>query len=221
MLQFVQKIERSIKERRDVDVPLENWWTIHFILYPITCGFYSIFLFLNRCKRIDSFIPRKRDYYLSILQFTEQYTKEKNLYDSVRHELNDLKDFTNQYSNKTKELNGGLSLFLIIITITFSLYWFIFLYKINQIWNNIQNFESEFYDKLSMIWIKVQLIKYPISFNRDITLQRDYFLYLFLSFITFGIYFLIWDYKIHVDPDNLYKEIHNAEDFILGVVRSV
>jgi len=218
MIQSVLRIERAVKERRDVDVPLVNWWLYILLLNWITGGIYSIYLFFKRAGRINKFIRRKRDYYLAILEYTEKYSQEKNKYNNLRNEINDLKDYTNNYIAKVKELKAGLSLILSIITL--GIYRFIYLYKINKIWNDIQNFETEFYDKLSQIWIKLGILKYPVSFNRDPSKNRGYIMYLFLSIVTCGIFALIWDYKIHTDPDNLYKEFHSAEDTILNAVRN-
>lgn len=90
----------------------------------------------------------------------------------------------------------------------------------NKVWNEVQNFEAEFYDKISQIWKKLNLLKYPIMFNRNPKKVRSYPLYLILSIITFNIFSLYWDYLIHIDPDNLYKEIHSAEDTILNAIRN-
>ena len=46
-------------------------------------------------------------------------------------------------------------------------------------------------------------LRYPVSFNVDQSKRRGYALYLILSVVTFGIWGLVWDYKIHNDPDNL------------------
>ena len=89
----------------------------------------------------------------------------------------------------------------------------------NKIWYDLQKVELDFDDKLSQIWSKLGLIKYPISFNLDSSKKRSYPLYLILSIVTLGIWGLVWDYKIHTDPENLYKEFHLIEDTILQTVR--
>ena len=38
--------------------------------------------------------------------------------------------------------------------------------------------------------------------------------------MTVGIWGLVWDYKIHTDPDKLFSEYHSIEDTILQIVRS-
>lgn len=125
MIQDVQRIERAIKERRDIDVPLVNWWLYLLVLTPITCGVYPMYLFFKRTERVDKFIRRKKDYYLAILEFTEKYAEEINKYDKLRNEINDLKDFANAYIERNKEI-GALKSFLLTI-FTFGIYGFIYI----------------------------------------------------------------------------------------------
>ena len=103
--------------------------------------------------------------------------------------------------------------------VTLGIWAFVWLYKMNKIWYDLQKIEQDFDDKISQIWSKLGLIKYPLSFNLDSSKNRSYALYLILSIITFGIWSLVWDFKIHTDPDNLYKEFHSIEDTVLQIVR--
>ncbi len=220
MIQAVQKIERSIKERRETDIPLMNWWLYTLIVNPITCGIYGVVMFFKRTNRVDKFIARKKNYYQSLLEFNEKYSQEKNRYNEIRNELNDLKDSTNAYvSTKMKQIKAGTSFLLILVTL--GIWAFVWLYRMNKVWNDLQKVEQEFDDRISQIWIKIGLIKYPLSFHVDPSKNRSYALYLILTFVTFGIWGLVWDYKIHTDPDNLYKEFHLIEDTVLQTVRQV
>lgn len=218
MIQAVQKIERSIKERRDVDVPFMNWWLYVLIVNPVTVGIYGIVLFFKRTGRVDKFIIRKRDYYQNVLDYTEKYAHEKNVYDNTRNDLNDLKEFVDyNFSKNIKEIKAGSSFLLMIVTL--GIWGFVWLYKMNGIWHSLQILEQEFDDKISQIWSAVGLIKYPLTFNLDSTKNRSYALYLILSVLTLGVWALIWDYKIHTDPEILYKEFHSIEDTLLQLVR--
>jgi len=87
-------------------------------------------------------------------------------------------------------------------------------------WWNAQVLEQDFDDKLSQVWTRLGLLKYPLNFNEDQSKRRSFGLYLVLTFITFGIWGLIWDYKIHTDPDNLFNDFHAIEDSVLQTVRA-
>ena len=178
-----------------MDVPLINWWLYTLIVAPVTFGIYSIVVFFKRTGRVDKFIVRKRDYYRALLDYTGKYTQENNTYDLIHHDLADL-------------------------MVTMGLWGFIWLYKMNRVWYDLQKIEQDFDDKLSQIWIKAGLIKYPLTFNLDCSKNRSYILYFILSIVTFGIWGLVWDYKIHTDPDNIYKEFHSVEDTVLQTVRT-
>ena len=164
MIQAVQKIERSIKERREVDVPFMNWLLYILIINPVTLGIYGIVMFFKRTQRVDKFIVRKKDYYQSVLDYTERYSQEKNCYDGIRNDLNDLNDYVNtSFYKEVKEIKAGISFLLIVITL--GIWAFVWLYKMNKIWYNLQKIEQDFDDKLSQIWIRIGLIKYPINFD--------------------------------------------------------
>jgi hypothetical protein len=218
LMQEVQKIERSIKERREVDIPLINYWLQLFIITPVTMGIYGLILFFKRIGRIDKFIDRKRGYYENIIDFTEKYAQEKGKYELILNELKDLKDQVNStFTTKIKPINAGVSFLLTLVT--FGIWGLIVVYKTNKVWYDLQVIEQEFDDKVSLFWKKLELMKYPISFNIDSSKNRSYALYLILNFITFGIWGIVWDYKMYTDPDNLYKEFHQIEDTVLSTVR--
>ena len=218
MIQAVQKIERSIRDRRDNDVPLVNFWLYAFVLSWVTVGIYPIILYFKLIGRIDNFITRKKTYYGSIIDFTEKYAKDSNKYDDIHHQISDLKILTDDtFSKNIKEIKAGLSLLLTVVTC--GIWGIIVLYKENKVWNDLQIFEQDFDDKISQIWTKLEIIKYPLSFNTDSSKKRGFILNIVLTIVTCGIWGIVWQYKIHTDPDNLYKEFHSVEDTVLATVR--
>ena len=218
MMQAVQKIEKSIKERRDTDVPLPKWWLSMLILTPFTFGIYGVVILFRRTTRVDRFIARKRDYYQGLLDFTEQYSREKGSYEDIKNDLEDLKRFfSTSFSSDVKEIKAGISFLLIMLTL--GIWNFVWLYKMNRIWYDLQMVEENFDRAISQIWIRLGLTKYPLNFAVDPSKKKSYPLYLLLSVVTAGIWAFVWDYKIHTDPDSLYKEFHSVEDMVLQVVR--
>ncbi len=103
--------------------------------------------------------------------------------------------------------------------LTLGIWNFVWLYKMNRIWYDLQTVEENFDRAISQIWIRLGLTKYPLNFAVDPSKKRSYPLYLLLSVVTAGIWAFVWDYKIHTDPDSLYKEFHSVEDMVLQVVR--
>lgn len=218
MIQAVQRVERSIRERNTTDVSLINFWLYLFLLSWLTFGIYPIILFFKRIGRIDKFILRKRDYYESVIDYTEKYAREKNKYEECHSQIQDLKNlYQDKFTGEIKEIKAGISFLLTIIT--FGIWGLVVLYKENKVWDELQRFEQEFDDKLSQVWNRLDLIKYPLNFNIDQKKTRNFVLYLVLSVITFGIWGIVWQYKIHTDPDNIYKEFHSVEDTVLNTVR--
>ena len=182
-------------------------------------GIYGLVLFFKRISRIDGFSDRKRLYYEALIDWTELHSQQQGKEDEVHHMLGDMRSEVQvAYSGDLRKINAGMSFLLTIVTIGFySLY---VLYRMNRYWWDAQVVEQDFDDKLSQVWSRLDLMRYPVSFTLDQGKQRSYPLYLFLSFITLGIWGLVWDYKIHTDPENLYPEFHSVEDTVLQVVRS-
>jgi hypothetical protein len=218
MIQAVQRIERSVKLRRQTDVVLINWWLYLLLLSWITFGIYGIYLYFKRMSRVDKFVRRRRDYYNATIDFTEKFAQQAGTYDEVRPQIEDLKSQLRADSeNKLREIGAAVHFILTIITL--GLWGFYVLYRLNRAWNDFQEVDQDFYDSLSPVWQRLKLSNYPLSFDIRQSKQRSYALYLILSFVTFGIWWLVWDYKIHTDPDDLYPEFYTLEDTVLQTVR--
>lgn len=219
LIQSVTRLDRAIKERRDNDDKLVNWWLYFLLLSWITFGIYGIYLFFKRISRIDGFSRRKQDYYNAAIEWTRRHSAAMGLEDQVHHMLSDMDDeVTAAYRGDLKPIKAGLSFVLTLVTL--GLYGFYVLYRMNRYWWDAQVLEQDFDDKLSQVWATLGLSRYPITFRIDQSKKRSYALYLILSFVTIGIWGLVWDYKIHTDPDNLFGEFHGVEDTVLQTIRA-
>lgn len=219
MVQSVTVLDRAIKQRRDTDTVLMNWWLYFFLVSWVTFGIYSLVLFFKRITRIDGFSERKRGYYTALLQWSERYAQEQGKEDSVHHDLADLRNEVDvAYRGDMRPIKAGLSFLLTLVTL--GIYGLYVLYRLNRYWWDAQVLEQDFDDKLSQVWTRLGLMRYPMSFNVDQSKRRGYALYLILSIITFGIWALVWDYKIQTDPENLYGSFHSVEDIVLQTVRA-
>lgn len=219
LVQAVTKIDRGIKERRDSDTTLMNYWLYFFLVSWITLGIYGLVLFFKRIVRIDAFSERKRPYYEGLIDWTERYAQQQGKEEEVHHGLSDMRsEIGAAYKGNLRKINAGLSLLLTIVTA--GIYGLVVLYRVNRYWWDAQVVEQEFDDHLSQVWSRLGLMRYPVSFTLDQGKRRSYPLYLILSIASFGIWGIVWEYKIHTDPDNLYKEFHSIEDTVLQTVRA-
>jgi hypothetical protein len=219
LIQSVTRIDRAVKQRRDTDIQLVNWWLYFLVLSWVTFGIYGLYLFFKRIMRIDGFSERKRAYYEALLEWTQRQARLKGNEDAVHHDLVDLGvEITRAYQKDLRPIKAGLSFVLTLVTI--GIYGFYVLYRMNRYWWDAQVVEQDFDDKLSQIWMKLGVVRYPVTYQVDQGKRRSYALYLILSIVTFGIWGLVWDYKIHTDPDNLFPEFHSVEDSVLQTVRS-
>lgn len=213
MYNIVEKMEKNFRKRNKSDKPLVNYFLYCLLLNQITFGIYSIVVFFNRCSRVNSFILRKSEYYTDIINIAYKKAKLQNN-NEVSEKIEELKRFyMKKYKKEINVIDPIIS--LIIAIVTFGIYGFILFYRMNRIWNDLQKFEYEFDKKLMPILLELKIIKHPIEFEIEQSKNRNFILYLILSIVTFGIFMIVWDYKIHTDPNNMYEEFHYIEDKIL------
>jgi hypothetical protein len=60
----------------------------------------------------------------------------------------------------------------------------------------------------------------PLTLEPDEELRRGFGMHLFLTFVTLGIFGIVWDYRLHTDPDKVYPEFYAAEDGLLSGLRN-
>ncbi|HVW34440.1 MAG TPA: hypothetical protein VHL53_18045, partial [Acidimicrobiia bacterium] len=120
--------------------------------------------------------------------------------------------------NQLRPINPGLSLALSIVTV--GIYYFYVLYRLDKFWWEIQEFERDFDDAISQTWMKLGILRYPVNFEPQQSVKRSFGLYLGVTLVTLGLFGIVWDYKIHTDPERLFPEFHSAEDAVLNAVRT-
>ena len=219
LAQSVQAIDRSVKERNDVDHPLMNWWLAYLIVIPFTFSIYQIVLWFRWVGRVDRFRARKERYYNAVGDFTAQYAESTGRLDAVSGDLRTLKQQVDDaFALQIRPINAGLCFVLSIVTL--GIWALVVVYKLNKAWYTLMVIERNYDEQLSKIWQKLGLLKYPLTFNVDATKQRSYVGYLVLSVVTLSIWWFVWLYKIHTDPDRIYAEFHGVEDTVLQTVRA-
>jgi hypothetical protein len=218
-IQAVQQVERYVHERRFTDQRLVSWVLYFFLLSWVTFGIYSIYLFYRRVDRADRFRNRRVHYYDAVIAATRQYAELNGQYGAAHDDLDDLQRFVKaRFADEHKPIQAGLSLILSIITL--GIYGFYATYRMMRFWWEIQLTEQDFDEKLSLIWTKLEIVRYPLPFEPDEELNRSFGIYLFLTIITLGIFGIVWDYRLHTDPDRIYPEFHSVEDGVLNALRS-
>lgn len=218
-VQAIQGIERYVRERRDTDRPLVSWGLYFFLLSWVTLGIYPLIVFYRRLNRVEMFRIRKENYYNAVLQFMKQYAEQSGKYDSVFDNISDLESYTKgRFTSEHKQIKPGLAVFLSCVTL--GIYGYIMVYQSMRFWWEIQVTEQDFDEKLSQIWTKLGIVKYPITFQPIQELRRSFWMHFLLSGATLGIYGIIWDHRLHTDPDKVYPEFHSVEDTILNGARN-
>jgi len=218
-IQAAQQVERYVRERRDTDQKLVGWGLYFFLLSWVTLGIYPIIIFYQRINRADLFRNRKENYYRAVLDFTRQHAEATGTYDALHDQIDDLDAHVKgRFTIEHKPINAGLSLVLSVVTL--GIYGLFATYRLMRFWWEVQVTEQDFDEKLSQIWTKQGVVKYAITFQPVQELRRSFGLHLGLSVVTLGIYGIIWDYRLHTDPEKVYPEFHSIEDTVLNGARN-
>ena len=170
-------------------------------------------------SRLDAYSHRKSAYYEALVEFTERRADiggnpgpTRVLTDKLRSDLSDAA------GSSLKPIGAALNFVLTIVTLGF--WGFVVIYKVNRAWDDRQRFEAKFDDTLSQAWLQLGLLSHPITFKIDEGKSRNFWLWLLLSFVTLGIWYIVWDYRLYTDPERLYPQIHSVEDAVLQIART-
>jgi Domain of unknown function (DUF4234) len=217
LVQPIRAIEASTQERTETDRTFLNWFLYFFLLSWITFGIASIYYYVRRFSRVDQYSRRKQAYYAAVVDYSERYAQatEKN----ASSEIGELRSFLARAAAHDLKPIGAL-LTVLLTLVTFGLYAIIGIYQLNRAWVDRQRAEAEFDDLLSKAWLQLGVSRYPVTFDPVPGKDRSFALYLLLTIVTLGIWGLVWDYKIHTDPDSIFPRLHQVEDTVVQLARS-
>ena len=216
--QSVARLDQSIRARAGSDRTFLNWWVYFLLLSWITFGIAGAYYFYQRMSRIDGFSRRKLSYYDALIEFTERRAdvagnaSVRPLTDRMRADLGTASQ------SSLKPIGAALNFVLTIVT--FGIWGIVATYKVNRAWDDRQRFEAAFDDQLSQAWLQLGILTHPITFKIDQGKARNFWLWAGLSIITFGIWYIVWDYRLYTDPERLYPEFHSVEDAVLQIART-
>lgn len=244
------QLQENILERQKVDKPLINWFLLTFVLSWLTLGTALVYVFIKRILRVDKYIRRKYEFFDMVIHFIELESNERGLYNYEKYmtdlksrlagfqmEVRPLMPFVIKafipviiftlfvalfivFTDLSSISTATLTAVLVIWGIDTAVIVLIYIYRMNKIWDDIQQFESEMYDTISQVFISLKLLDHPVIYCTDPRIKKDFTIYTILSFVTGGIWFLVWDYYVHTAPDDMYQTFHNAEDIMVEIVKS-
>lgn len=244
------QLKDNIREREKVDKPLINWFLLTFILSWLTFGIAFVYVFIKRIIRVDKYIRRKHEFFDMVIHFIELESNERGLdkyeeyMSSLRGRLSRFQKEVHPVMPFVIKgflpviiftlfiagyiLTTGINNISNTLLITIFLIWgidtavvvLIYIYKMNRIWDDVQQFESEMYETISHIFMSLKLKDHPLIYCTNPHIKKNFTLYVVLGFLTCGIWFIVWDYYVHTAPDKMYQVFHKAEDDTIEVVKS-
>ncbi|HDZ86157.1 hypothetical protein LCGC14_0526900 [marine sediment metagenome] len=209
-----QKLQRIQDDAVFTDRRLINWW-LFLILTIITAGiFYVIEMFIRMFRR-DTHFDRMQELFETYLDITKDASIKTGI---------DVSDQIAKIEGRLKQAQFTLLrpkhalLWAILIPLTGGLVNLYTYYFLMVDWYDIQTLEQEMMHEFSSVWYKLGITQHRIKVRRSLP-QRNYWLYLFLSIITLGIWALYWDYVIHTDPDLVFVENRIWETMVIENLR--
>lgn len=212
MSEQVYALRRAIADRQDHDLRLMNWWVDVFVLQPCTFGFYYFFREYKQLERRDKHFSRIQSYLENVISCLEKLGQRKGL--SLQYELQSLKGLLE--SPKAQKLFAPKQPLrsMVLSIVTFGIYALFVLRDELHDWADLQSLEAEFLQQLQSITQKLGLMPYALRFVKTAE-RRNFFLAILWSCLSFGIYGLFLDYKIHHEPELVFAESYKFEAELL------
>jgi hypothetical protein len=219
VVEWVARLEASIRDRIQTDRTFINWFIYVLLLSWITFGIAGIYYYYRRMARIDAFSRRKARYYEALVEYTERWAASAASSADLGSAVARLRaDLDRGMTYSLKPIGAGVHFLLTIVTLGV---WAIAVqYIVNRAWDDRQRFEAEFDEHLSHAWLQLGLLRQPIVFRVIQAKRRNFWIWLLLGIVTFGIGFIVWDYVLWTDPDRLYLHFHEVEDSVLQLARA-
>jgi hypothetical protein len=219
LVQPLTALEASVRARSDTDTQFINWWVYVLLLSWLTFGIAQIYYFIRRVSRVDQYSRRKQDYFESVVAFTDRYAQGSLQRQRAEPIIRDMRALVEEAKQHDLRPIGALKSFLLTV-VTFGIYGIFVWYQLNRAWADRQRVTAAFTELLTKAWMVLGITNYPITFQPASGKQRNFWLYVVLSVVTFGIWGLVWDYKVHTDPNNIYPRIHQVEDTVVQLARA-
>ncbi|MGL4676169.1 MAG: hypothetical protein ACRCWI_00690 [Brevinema sp.] len=184
---------------------------------------YYIFSYM-RIKRLNQFIIRKKDWYQNLSQLIALknpllITKIEALTPISIPAFFTLMTiaiisalFSELFQNYLLEFY--VLEYLVWIILLFIAHLVIYQLNLNNYWDKIQKIEYIITAEINkQAWVEEDLV-----FTVDPKKERNFLLWYFYSAISIGIMQIIWDYRIHTDPDNMYARFYQNEEEVLELI---
>lgn len=210
MSELVYKLQQNKGSRPATDIELMNWWLDVFVLQPFTAGLYYFWREYKQIERRDKHFSRIQEFFSLTTEALDTLSEQQR--GVARQELAQLKrDLETEPDVKAlfAPKNPGLS--LVLSFLTFGLYAIYILYHEMKEWADLQSFEQEYLARVNPVLQKLGLCQHSITLEY-VTKRRSLFLAFLWGLLTFGVYGLYLDYKIHHEPDRVFVESYKMED---------
>ncbi len=191
----------------------ETWWRYLPVMLWVTLGVlaYSNVLYYQRIRRRNRHFARVSDVFTALLECTREAAQARGV--DVQAELADLTGKLHRAEGSLLKRRGA-ALWVILTLATLGIAGLYPLYFLTVDWYRLQRWEREMLGDFNRLWARIGITDGPVEVTPTVP-KRSFWLYLALSVLTLGFWFLVWDHHIHTDPDRAFEENARWESAVL------
>lgn len=210
-------VQMVLEESGAVGASRETGWRYLPVLLWVTLGVlvYSNVLYYQRISRRDRHFARVSHVFAALLECTREAARSRGV--DVEAELADLAGKLHRAELSLLKRKGA-ALWVALTLATLGIAGLYPLYFLTVDWYRLQRWEQEMLGDFSRIWARTGISDGPVEVTLAVP-QRSFWLYLALSLVTLGFWFLVWDHHIHTDPDRAFEENARWESAVLARFR--
>jgi hypothetical protein len=210
-------LDRESRRRRDTDVHLS--YAMYLVVGFITLGIYVIYAHFKMIQRQQEHFKRMGRFNDDLLKLVEERAEDLGQTQQHARAIDELRVLDEDYQRLQRGKERSPGLWIVVSIITFGLGFIYVLWFLNADLQAHQRAEAEYIEKASAVLNKLGIGKHSVVVE-EVVPNRSFPLYLFLTFITIGLFELYWAY-VRIKDGNLHFSEHDRfEDQLVGMIRA-
>lgn len=209
-------LEANMRQR-----PVTDWqtpfWTA-FLLALVTCGIYGVYILYKLMDRRQQHFERMVYFRYNMIQWLRQKAEAAGRLPEMEADISQLEGIHVAVSNRDRAGEKSPVLWLILGLVTGVTNFYVY-YFLNDDFRAHEANENMFAQKASEVMQKLGMTEQPL-YTAWAVPERNFVVFLILSFITCGIYGIYWWYTLITDPNNHFNNHAYWENQVYAIISS-
>jgi hypothetical protein len=157
-------------------------------------------------------MDRKGKFFEDIVDYVKEEAADRNAEEGVGQKIYSLEILVTQYYKSLKRRHPGTWTIIGIFSCGISTYYTAY-FLMNDL-QKMQQIEDDFLQILSEILASLNVIKYPITYEKEIPI-REYGIFAAIAIFTLGLFWFYWWYVLVTDPNTYYENSERWESQLI------